>query len=71
MSLFARLKARLEPIFLSDSAYVDHAFRVILGREADRGGLEFYRGLLRQGVSRTAIFLYISQSDEFRRSLAP
>jgi hypothetical protein len=71
LSLFARLKARLEPIFLSDSAYVDHAFRVILGREADRGGLEFYTGLLRQGVSRTAIFLYISQSDEFRRGLAP
>jgi hypothetical protein len=71
LSLLARLKARLEPILLSDSAYVDHAFRVILGREADRGGLEFYRGLLRQGVSRTAIFLYISQSEEFRRSLAP
>lgn len=71
MSLLARLKARLEPVFLSDSAYVDHTFRVILGREADRGGLEFYTGLLRQGVSRTAIFLYISQSDEFRRSLAP
>ena len=71
MSLLARLKARLEPIFLSDTAYVDHAFRVILGREADRGGLDFYRGLLRQGVSRTAIFLYISQSEEFRRSLAP
>jgi hypothetical protein len=71
LSLLARLKARLEPVFLSDSAYVDHTFRVILGREADRGGLEFYTGLLRQGVSRTAIFLYISQSDEFRRSLAP
>lgn len=71
MSLFSRLKARLEPIFVSDSAFVDHAFRVILGRDADRGGLEFYRGLLRQGVPRSAIFLYITQSDEFRRGLAP
>ena len=71
MSLLARLKARLEPILLSDAAFVDHAFRVILGRDADRGGLEFYCGLLRQGVSRSAIFLYITQSEEFRRSLAP
>jgi hypothetical protein len=71
LSLLARLKARLEPILLSDAAFVDHAFRVILGRDADRGGLEFYTNLLRQGVSRSAIFLYITQSEEFRRSLAP
>lgn len=71
MSLLARLKSRLEPILLSDAAFVDHAFRVILGRDADRGGLDFYTGLLRQGVSRSAIFLYLTQSDELRRSLAP
>ena len=63
MSLIARLKSRLEPILLSDAAFVDHAFRVILGRDADRGGLDFYTGLLRQGVPRSAIFLYLTQSD--------
>ena len=47
MSLLKYLKARLEPIFRSDSEFVDTAFRDILGRDADQGGLEFYRGVLR------------------------
>jgi hypothetical protein len=65
------LKARLESLWISDSAFVDQAFRDILGRNADQGGLEFYRGVLRQGVRRTAVLLDIMRSDEFRRSLAP
>src|SRR5687767_1901118 len=65
------LKARLEPILLSDAAFVDHAFKVILGRHADHEGMAFYTGMLRQGVPRAAIFQFIAQSDEFRRSLAP
>jgi hypothetical protein len=71
VSLFARLKARLEPLLLSDAEFVDRAFREILGRDADQGGLEFYRGLLRQGVRRNAVFLDIMRSEEFRRSLGP
>ncbi|HTM27423.1 MAG TPA: DUF4214 domain-containing protein [Vicinamibacterales bacterium] len=71
MSLLKRLKARLEPILLSDTEFIDNAFRDILGREADRDGLEFYQGVLRQGVSRTALLLDITRSEEFRRSLAP
>ena len=47
------------------------AFRDILGRDADQGGLEFYRGVLRQGVRRTAVLLDIMRSEEFRRTLAP
>jgi hypothetical protein len=70
LSLLKYLRARLEPIFLSDSEFVDHAFRNILGRDADQGGLEFYRGVLEQGVSRTAVLLDIMRSDEFRRTLA-
>src|SRR6266567_1996404 len=70
MSLFRRLKARFEPILLSDSAFVDAAFREILHREADHDGLEFYRGVLRQGLGRTAVLLDIMRSDEFRGSLA-
>ena len=71
MSLFQRLKARLDPILLSDADFVDLAFREILGRDADQGGLEFYRGLLRQGVRRHAVFLDIMRSEEFKRTLAP
>jgi SAM-dependent methyltransferase len=71
LNLFKYLKARLEPMLVSDRAFVDEAFRDILGREADQGGLDFYRGVLRQGVRRTAVLLDIMRSEEFRRSLAP
>lgn len=71
MSLFRYLKARLEPMLVSDREFVDAAFRDILGREADQGGLDFYCGVLRSGVRRTAVLLDIIRSQEFRRSLAP
>jgi hypothetical protein len=63
------LKGRLEPMLLSDTEFVDLAFRDVLGRDADQGGLEFYRGVLRQGVRRTAILLDIMRSEEFTRTL--
>ncbi len=69
MSLLKYLKARLEPILQSDSDFVDGAFRDILGRDADQGGLDFYRGVLRSGVRRTAVLLDIMRSEEFRRTL--
>lgn len=71
MRLLKYLKARLEPILVSDREFVDAAFRDILGREADQGGLDFYRGVLRSGVRRTAVLLDIMRSPEFQRSLAP
>ena len=71
MRLIKYLKARLEPILVSDREFVDGAFRDILGREADQGGMDFYRGVLRSGVRRTAVLLDIMRSAEFRRSLAP
>jgi hypothetical protein len=71
LGLIKYLTARLEPIFVSDRAFVDGAFRDILGRDADQGGLDFYRGVLRSGVRRTAVLLDIMRSPEFQRSLAP
>jgi len=71
LSLFTYLKARFEPVLLSDREFVDQAFRDILGRDADQGGLQFYLGVLRQGVRRTAVLLEIMRSEEFRRTLAP
>ncbi len=71
MRLIKYLKARLEPIVVSDREFVDAAFRDILGREADQGGLAFYEGVLRSGVRRTAVLLDIMRSPEFQRSLAP
>ena len=71
MRLIKYLKARLEPILVSDREFVDAAFRDILGRDADQGGLDFYRRVLRSGVRRTAVLLDIMRSPEFQRSLAP
>jgi len=71
VSLLNYLKARFEPLLLSDSDFIEAAFREILGREADQGGLDFYRGVLRQGMGRTAVLLDIMRSAEFRGSLAP
>jgi hypothetical protein len=59
MGLLKYLKARLEPVFQSDSEFVDAAYRDILGRDADQGGLQFYRRVLRQGMRRTAVLLDI------------
>jgi Domain of unknown function (DUF4214)/Methyltransferase domain len=71
LRLLQYLKARLEPILVSDRDFVDEAFRDILGRDADQGGMEFYCGVLRSGVRRTAVLLDIMRSQEFQRSLAP
>ena len=71
LRLIKYLKARLEPILVSDREFVDGAFRDILGRDADQGGMDFYRGVLRSGVRRTAVLLDIMRSPEFQRSLAP
>lgn len=71
MSLIRYVRARLESLLVGDTAFVDRAFREILGRDADQGGLEFYRGVLRQGRGRTSVLLEIMRSEEFRNTLAP
>jgi hypothetical protein len=64
-----KLSARLQPILQSDSEFVDRAYRDILGRHADQGGLEHYCRALREGKSRTAVLIDIMSSEEFRRNL--
>jgi hypothetical protein len=64
-----RVTGRLEPIFQSDSEFIDGAFRDILGRHADQEGLGHYRRALREGRSRTWVLIDIMRSEEFRRSL--
>jgi hypothetical protein len=69
VSVLERLKARLEAVLLSDADFVDQAFKEILGRHADHGGLEHYSAALREGRSRTSVLLDIMHSEEFRRNL--
>jgi Domain of unknown function (DUF4214)/Methyltransferase domain len=71
LGLLKYLRSRFEPVFLSDTAFVEEAFRQILNREADPGGLEYYRNVLAQGLSRTWVLIAITHSEEFRRRLAP
>ena len=69
--LLKRLKARWVPALQSDSAFIEAAFREILGRHADLDGLTHYRRVLRDGLGRTAVLLDIMRSDEFRAKLQP
>jgi len=71
MPLLKYLRSRFEPLFLSDTAFVEQAFRQILNRGADPGGLEHYRKALAQGVPRTSVLIAIMHSEEFQRYLAP
>jgi 2-polyprenyl-3-methyl-5-hydroxy-6-metoxy-1,4-benzoquinol methylase len=68
--LFRRLRERLAPVLLSDTAFVEKAYREVLGREADQDGLTYYRSRLREGESRTAVLLGLAASDEFARRFA-
>jgi hypothetical protein len=70
-SVLKRLRARLEPVFQSDTAFVESAFREILGRPVDQDGLNHYTSLLRQGLGRTAVLLSLMRSEEFTSKLAP
>ena len=67
--LLKRLKARWGPAFQSDTAFVESAFREILGRNADLDGLNHYRRVLREGLGRTAVLLDIIRSEEFTSRL--
>lgn len=51
---------------LPDDLFVQTAFRVILGREADAAGLAFYNQQLAQAVSRTYIIDCLLSSAELR-----
>jgi len=68
--LFRRLLGRLSPVLLSDTAFVERAYRELLAREADKDGLEFYRSRLEDGESRTSVLLGLATSEEFSRRFA-
>jgi hypothetical protein len=68
--LYRRLLGRLSPVLLSDTAFVERAYREVLGREADQDGLDYYRSRLRDGESRTGVLLGLAASDEFARRFA-
>jgi hypothetical protein len=69
--LIKRLKARWGPAFQSDDAFIESAYRQILGRSADLDGLRHYRRVLRDGFGRLAVLLEMMRSEEFRATLAP
>lgn len=69
--LTRRLASRFGPALKSDTAFLEDAYREILGRVPDESGLAHYRALLRQGLGRTAVLLSLMRSDEFRRTLLP
>jgi hypothetical protein len=64
-----RWTERLKPMLQSDTAFVEGAYREVLGRPPDQGGLDHYRRILREGVSRTTVLLQLMRSDEFRSTL--
>jgi hypothetical protein len=66
-----RWKGRFSLAFQSDVAFVESAYREILGRRLDPDGLAHYSRLMRDGLGRTAVLLDIVRSPEFRSRLVP
>jgi len=71
MGLLRRIAARVELATMSDRAFLERAYREILGREIDQDGFDYYSKALREGHSRTAVLIGLVKSEEFTRRLAP
>ncbi len=69
--MLRRLQSRWGPALQSDTAFIESAFREILGRQADLDGLNHYKQVLREGLGRTAVLLNIMRSEEFTSKLRP
>ena len=54
---------------LDDQAFIATAYRNVLGRDPDPGGLRHWQGILRSGTSRGAVMLGFSNSPEFVRKV--
>ena len=54
---------------LDDRAFITTAYRNVLGREPDPGGLQHWLGILRSGTSRGSVMLGFSNSPEFVRKV--
>jgi len=68
---FRRLAGRLELALSSDRAFLERAYREILGREIDQDGYDYYVRVLGEGHSRTAVLLSLVRSEEFTGRLTP
>ena len=68
-----RLSGRFGSALQSDAAFIEQAYRDILGRAADHDGILHYRRVLRDGVSRREVLLSLMRSEEFlhRHAHAP
>ncbi|PIE43452.1 MAG: hypothetical protein CSA50_04890 [Gammaproteobacteria bacterium] len=51
----------------SDEDFIKTAFATVLQRDADPGGLEFYRSILKSGIPRESVVNALKASDEFRQ----
>jgi hypothetical protein len=60
-----RLAGRVDPVLLSDTGFLERAYREILGRDADKDGIDYYRALLREGARRTDVLISLVRSEEF------
>jgi outer membrane protein assembly factor BamB len=52
---------------LSNAGFVDRAFQNVFGRAADPGGRTYWTGKLNKGMSRGAVMVGFSQSNEYQR----
>jgi len=61
-------EARSDPLFQipDDREFLRAVYRRFLGREADEGGLEYYFGLVEQGIPREGVIQLVTASDEHR-----
>ncbi|WP_179401937.1 methyltransferase domain-containing protein [Burkholderia guangdongensis] len=59
------------PFLLRDDAFVDGAYRLLLGRVPDDSGREHYEQQLAQGLTRLELATALRYSDEGRRTAAP
>ena len=70
MSFLSRVKGRLGPVLQSDRAFVESAYQRILGRPADRDGMQTYLAALRNGMGRMDLLLELAHSEELTLKLA-
>jgi SAM-dependent methyltransferase len=59
-----RLRTRLHIDTRSDDAFIDDAYKLALGRPADKSGTAFYGGMLRSGLARDRVLWLIAMSEE-------
>lgn len=53
---------------LKDPAFVQEAYKAVLGRPADAGGIDHYLNALKHGLTRKATLRHLANSEEGRRN---